>query len=137
MNAPAHAVAPMSTVAPVARAMATGSANSDGRSPASSSRAGVDRERPLIVRQCRPIRVDQAVAVEHHDGRGGSARVHPLRDELALQKGGDADRRPTGADEHEAVGGEAPRSRRAASRPARTTAPVPWMSSLKLGSRCR
>ena len=108
VKAPEQAVAPISTVDPATRAMATGSTSSDGRSPASRSASGIDGERPLIVRQCRAIRMDEAVAVEHHDGRSRGAWVHALGDELALQEGGDADRRATRADEHEAVGGQAP-----------------------------
>ena len=98
----------MSTVDPVARATATGSANSDGREPGVDERSRIDGERPLIIRQSRAIRVNQAVAVEHHDGRSGGTWVHALGDELALQEGGDADRRATRAEEHEAVGGQAP-----------------------------
>ena len=107
-KAPEQAVAPMSTVEAVTRATATGSANSDGRSPASMSGAQ-DRRRTAADRPAIPaIRVDQAVAVEHHDGRSRGARIHALGDEFAPQEGGDADRRPTRADEHEAVGGQAP-----------------------------
>ena len=47
------------------------------------------------------------MAVEHDDGRGGRARIHPLDDELTVEEGRDADRRRTGAHEHEPVGGEA------------------------------
>ena len=97
----------MRTVVPVARAIATGSANWLGRSPAARSRAGVGRERPLIVRQCRTIGVNQAMRVEHDHRRGGRARVHSLGHQFPLQEGGDADGRPSRAEEHEAIRREA------------------------------
>ena len=98
----------MRTVARVTRAMATGSASCDGRSPASRKRNGIDRERSLIVRQSGPARVDEAVAVEHDDGRGRCAWIHALGDELALQHGRDADGRRACTDEQEAVGRQTP-----------------------------
>jgi hypothetical protein len=41
-------------------------------------------------------------------GRSGRARVHSLRDQFPLQKGGDADGRSSRAEEHEAIGRETP-----------------------------
>ena len=90
------------------RAMATGSTSSDGRSPASRKRTGIDRERTLIVRQSGPGRVDEAVAVEHDDGRGRCAGIHAVRDEFALQQGSDADGRRACTDEQEPVRRQTP-----------------------------
>ncbi len=75
--------------------------------PGLQQASGIDRERPLIVRQPRPAEVDEAPAVEHDDGRGGRPRIHPLRDQLTVEEGRDPDRRCAGAHEHEPVGGQA------------------------------
>ena len=70
-------------------------------------------------------------------GRASSSaapsRAHRGRDEV-----GDADPGRARAEEHEALSGQRfARARSAARMPPSTTAAVPWMSSLKLGSRCR
>ena len=50
------------------------------------------------------------MAVEHDDGRGRCAGIHPFRDEFALEHGGDADGRPTRAHEQELVRRQTPTS---------------------------
>ena len=111
-------VVPIRTVAPDRAGDGDRIRQLGGREPGRQEASGIDRERPLVVRQPRPAEVDEAPAVEHDDGRGGRPRIHPLRDQLTVEQARDADRRRAGAQEQEPVGAQAAPSPRAASRPA-------------------
>ena len=91
---------------------------------------------PLVVVDVGSAQ-DEALRVDRDDGNRLAPRLGALGEHRGPDRAGDA--RPGGARPEEDEALRAPRrpERSAARMPARTTAAVPWMSSLKLGRRWR
>ena len=84
--------------------------------------------------------MDEAARVDAaRCARSAASGAIALVEHRLPQQPGDADARRAGPGQDEALLGQAPRPvpARPASTPATTTAAVPWMSSLKLGTRSR
>ena len=133
MNAPAVPVVPISTVACSARAIATGSASSRSAESGCCEPVAGRRRRPAGARRGPIARGGRARGCPSARGSAAvplASAAEPVFAAAARSRCRPRPRRGTGTDRWRRP--SAPR--RAARRPPRTTAPVPWMSSLKLGS---
>ena len=136
-NAPPTPVVPTSTAGRT-RSIVSTSARELGREAVPGEGVGRQRKPRLPSSRSsrrswtRPVRIDQ------HDRPPDAASGMPVLEHRETEQARDADARRARPDEHDTRVGEArPEPRKPASTPATTTAAVPWMSSLKDGTRSR